>query len=719
MTESDLEIPSNAILNQTKFPGPWPWLSCLQRRLQRRMRLTLAGQIALVFALIYIPTIIIGTLTIGKVAERETIKSELKQLQAEALIFRAIIGEWEDRLLGELQVVSRVYASGFRDWNNKSLSGLARDLLRLDSSNFIILDIGSQSPDRYQLVRPAAGGLGVDSFDLAKLENLLARRENWLNPSGTDYNRFTASYFSVNAGRQIIFTAWPLKALHSSLVARPTRFVIVAFPLQDLLASTRLEQVDRTLLSGTSLGTPDRQFRSSRRDLPSFVLTGSDGHLLLSYSANGQLIPLSQFNERSPAWLLLKSRAKQKCLTRGALFTSMRNCQGVTDYAGRRYIFTFHPGDPVQPGVGILTILPVELVSQQAARLGLVVLGVGLLMLLTGAAAMHVFVGRLVAPIDEASRAINRLSVGDFNIQLSARPVGEMRILFNSIQQTASRLRSLLEAEKVTAVALNEIETAKGIQKNFLPAVGSVALHADVAAICQPALSVGADWYDVIPVPGGTVFVLADVCDKGVGSALFMSVFRSLIRFFVQEVFADRLSDGCSDQEHLRQVLGKVNAYMALNHSESCMFATIFLALYRPVQQRLVVVNGGHEATMLLADGQHHLQKLQASGPAVGIFEAATYAGYDLDCPYGSWLLMYSDGLPDARNREGERFGHERMEACFLAAIATAGQQAGRGADSVLQEVSGSVARFCAEEPAFDDLTMMVVHCGSENNMKS
>lgn len=69
-----------------------------------------------------------------------------------------------------------------------------------------------------------------------------------------------------------------------------------------------------------------------------------------------------------------------------------------------------------------------------------------------------------------------------------------------------------------------------------------MANRADVPALCEPALSVGADWYDVIPVRSGTVFVLADVCDKGVGSALFMSVFRSLIRFFVQQVLIDQPS---------------------------------------------------------------------------------------------------------------------------------------------------------------------------------
>jgi serine phosphatase RsbU (regulator of sigma subunit) len=78
---------------------------------------------------------------------------------------------------------------------------------------------------------------------------------------------------------------------------------------------------------------------------------------------------------------------------------------------------------------------------------------------------------------------------------------------------------------------------------------------------------------------------------------------------------------------------------------------------------------------------------------------------------------MYSDGLPDACNHDGERFGHERSERCFLNAIGsdeTRGTPTAQGAptaQSVLQSIRGNVSSFCGDAAAFDDLTMMVVHC--------
>lgn len=102
---------------------------------------------------------------------------------------------------------------------------------------------------------------------------------------------------------------------------------------------------------------------------------------------------------------------------------------------------------------------------------------------------------------------------------------------------------------------------------------------------------------------------------------------------------------------------------------------------------------------------------LKAFGPAVGIFDASHYSSYACDCPTGSWILMYSDGLSDACNHDGERFGHERSERCLLNAIGVEQASTAPTAQSVLQGIRGSVSRFCGDAEAFNDLTMIVVHC--------
>ena len=213
----------------------------------------------------------------------------------------------------------------------------------------------------------------------------------------------------------------------------------------------------------------------------------------------------------------------------------------------------------------------------------------------------------------------------------------------------------------------------------------------------------------MIPVKGGTVYVVADVCDKGVGSALFMSVFRSLLRFFTTEVLLSGPTNSAEDEAVLQQIITRVNNYMADTHGDAAMFATVFLALHRPEQERLVVVNAGHEATILISKQGSQPHYVEASGPVIGVFAGAAYKSHSLPCPQGSWILMYSDGLPDASNIAGERFGHERIEATFLEAIDRTSREA-LGASEVLNTVRASVARHSGEAPPFDDLTIMVVN---------
>jgi serine phosphatase RsbU (regulator of sigma subunit) len=326
---------------------------------------------------------------------------------------------------------------------------------------------------------------------------------------------------------------------------------------------------------------------------------------------------------------------------------------------------------------------------------------------------MRLTARRLADPIEEASRSITQLSSGNFNIDLNLKPRGEIGELYTNIRTTSSRLKDLVETEKIAAVSIEQMQTAKSIQKNFLPIQHTKTEQLAVAALCEPALEVGADWYDIIPIPNGTVLVLADVCDKGVGSALFMSVFRSLVRFFVQQTMASDLNPeqaaAQTPEDKLSQVITRVNSYMVENHGSASMFATIFLALHQPDKQQLVAINAGHESALLLTDKGNELQKLAACGPAVGIFAGARYAPQCVPFQPGDWLLLYSDGLPDAVNGDKLRFGHERTEQTFLKAV-TAAEAEGNQPDcqQVLDQIDDTLKDFCRGSDAFDDLTIMV-----------
>ncbi len=668
-------------------------------------RFTVANQITLAFWAVYVPALLLITALTSMATERWLINSKLNELRVEALLIKKYVDAWEQESSSQLRFF-------------KALDRVSR-LSPVQQNELLKSLIGGDKNRSITIANRKGEVLASSRTDMARHNspNRVRQRSRMI---ANEFSCLQANTPSQPTSLSCSDTALTLRRksdnterLTTALALGPSgpgapresdRFIYSSINLDHFFNDSQLATIEYQISLGTVTGQRLLNLPSNKL-LPSFILTKNASIPILAFNGAGQLLPSNAINPDSPSWTSIKESINSECrrkLSRGI------NCQTRVQFNGERYIVNVRSSES---GLGVIATLPLRQVSAEAVRSSRKVLLLGLGLMLLGTLGMRRLAQQVSAPIVEASATIKDLSAGTFNIQLQLKPRGELHTLYDNLRITAQRLQLLLLKEQQAAVSLREIETAKGIQNNFLPLSVNVASRADVAALCEPALNVGADWYDVIPVQSGTVFVLADVCDKGVGSALFMSVFRSLIRFFVQQVFIDQPVESSGDQERLQQVLSKVNSYMAENHGESSMFATIFLALHRPLKQQLVVVNGGHEATLLVAQGIGPIQQLKASGPAVGIFDGAHYSSYACDCPPGSWILMYSDGLPDACNHDGERFGHERSERCFLNAIGVENATSPPTAQSVLQEIRGSVSTFCGDAAAFDDLTMMVVHC--------
>lgn len=669
-------------------------------------RLTVANQITLAFWAVYAPALLLITALTSAATERWLINSKLNELRVEALLIKKYVDSWEQESSSQLRFF-------------KALDRVAR-LSPVQQNELLKSLVGGDKNRSITIANRKGIALASSRVDFARRNNPQKVRERSqmianefsclqantptlaINSLSCSDSAFTLRRKSDNTQR--LTTALALGPSGPGAPRESDRFIYSSINLDHFFSDSQLATIEYQISLGTVTGQRLLKLPGNKL-LPSFVLTKNISTPLLAFDGAGTLLPSNAITPDSPSWRTIQESISPECrrqLSRGI------NCQTRVQFRGERYIVNVRSSES---GLGVIATLPLRQVSAEAEQSSRKVLLLGLGLMLLGTLVMRRVAQQLSAPIVEASAIIKDLSDGNFNVHLQRKPLGELRTLYSNIRITAQRLQQLLLKEQQAAVSLREIETAKAIQNNFLPLSVDVANRADVAALCEPALSVGADWYDVIPVQSGTVFVLADVCDKGVGSALFMSVFRSLIRFFVQQVFIDQPSETSGDRERLQQVVSKVNSYMAENHGESSMFATIFLALHRPLEQHLVVVNGGHEASLLVAQGQEPTQQLKASGPAVGIFDGARYGSYTCACPPGSWILMYSDGLPDACNHDGERFGHERSEHSFLNAIAMDPAGDRPTAQSVLQTIRGRVASFCGDAAAFDDLTMMVVHC--------
>ena len=219
-------------------------------------------------------------------------------------------------------------------------------------------------------------------------------------------------------------------------------------------------------------------------------------------------------------------------------------------------------------------------------------------------------------------------------------------------------------------------------------------------ACTTPALQIGADWYDAF-LHGNHLFILvADVCDKGVGSALFMSVFRSLVRYGWQHLCAD---PDFSSEQIIVNSIAVANQYMCENHSEASMFATVFAAVYDIDTGLLTYVNAGHEAPFVLSDAG--LMELPVTGPAVGIFESAQFGASSLPLLPGMFLFAYSDGLPDSRSNTDQSFGKARINSLLQSLDISA-----LSAQGLIERVQAAVSAHSEGAPPFDDLTLLCLH---------
>lgn len=303
--------------------------------------------------------------------------------------------------------------------------------------------------------------------------------------------------------------------------------------------------------------------------------------------------------------------------------------------------------------------------------------------------------GALTRPIDRTGEALARISKGDFS-QILPETSSDVGRLYSYVNLASRQLHAYLCEAKKHAVTEMQLQEAHCIQAGFLvdhlPSTETV----QVAAYFDPAYEIGADWYDAIVIDSVAYVVVADVCDKGIPSALFMSVFRSLLRFSLSQESRDSADAATT----ITRAISVVNRYMAETHGHTGMFATAFLAAYDPASSQLHYVLAGHELPFVLHGDQ--LSQLRIGGPAIGIFADAVFTPSQCSLAVGDLLMAYSDGLPDARNPAGESFGKARI-AALLASQPSQKWSAQELVDAYRHAVRSHIDG--AEQ--FDDLTLL------------
>ncbi len=250
----------------------------------------------------------------------------------------------------------------------------------------------------------------------------------------------------------------------------------------------------------------------------------------------------------------------------------------------------------------------------------------------------------------------------------------------------------------------NELDIGQKIQRNFLPEVIPEIDGWNMNGILQPARKVAGDFFDffIVPKPRCIGIVIGDVCDKGVGAALFMTLFRSLIRSIsIYRNVVGEHADPDDVVNTLRHAIALTNKYIASTHASSSMFSSVFFGLLIPETGQLCYINAGHEPPLIIGSSGIR-QQLQPTGPVIGLFEDVEHEIGMAEILPGEILFGYTDGATDAQNESGEQFTEEKL-------IAIASKGASNGG-AMLHRILSMVEDFIGNADQFDDITMISVY---------
>ncbi len=321
--------------------------------------------------------------------------------------------------------------------------------------------------------------------------------------------------------------------------------------------------------------------------------------------------------------------------------------------------------------------------------------------------ATYFLVNAILTPIRTLARTTRELSENDFRLPASAEKeidslaqgkTGEIALFAEAFGQMNARLVHYIEELKRTTAERqrveSELEIAHDIQMNFLPQ-GSpdkdIACMVDLYAGLWPAREVGGDLYDYfLTRDGRLLFAIGDVSDKGVPAALFMAVTKAIMK---------GMADSTSDPGELLLAMNQE----LIKNNRAMMFVTMFCALLEPKTGQITYASAGHNPPLLIkGKGECSFLKTHKALP-LGVFPSPGYVSQQITLEPGEGLLLYTDGVTEARGPGRELFGDNN----FFEYVNGVGLAA--GAKELVKAVEEKIRHHAAGTPQSDDITMLAL----------
>ena len=244
---------------------------------------------------------------------------------------------------------------------------------------------------------------------------------------------------------------------------------------------------------------------------------------------------------------------------------------------------------------------------------------------------------------------------------------------------------------------LQEVELAARVQRTFLPISRPSIPGLEIAGMMQPVGGVGGDYYDYVPVNEHTVqIVIADVAGKGVPAALLMSATAAAVQLEV------------SEKRDMLEVVNRLNNGIH-SVSDGNRYVTLVLAEIDALNRSFRYVNCGHNPALFFQAQTRDVVPMNSSCFPVGMFDSISCEINRADLAAGDILVLYTDGITEAENSQGEEFGLERLSAVIR-------RDSSLSAEELMDNIFQSAEDFCQGVGFKDDATALVVKCSFAGN---
>lgn len=321
------------------------------------------------------------------------------------------------------------------------------------------------------------------------------------------------------------------------------------------------------------------------------------------------------------------------------------------------------------------------------------------IMVLLGTAAFYFSVSR---PMRKIVHEMKALLTGKMYHRIFTNKTNELGVLAHFFNEVTRNLESISGSVESHKRIVKELSNAQEIQQMLIPKNAPPIKGLEVTAKTRPASEIGGDTFDFYKKGERTLLYVGDSTGHGIPAGIVMVMVDALLETFIQM------------ETNLSQMVIQLNTYLK-PHLKPTMFMTMILLEWIPANKKLRWVGGGHEYILHVHTNKSNVEAIPAGGLAVGMLadNSKLVKEQELQLEENDFIVLYSDGIVEAKNVTGETYGLERLST-FLKGRASSEVNTRQ----LFEAIAVDVGRFMEGATQLDDMTLIVMKAKESAELK-